>query len=93
MLSSHTKKEITAICGNMMDPEILLLSDVGQRTTDAGWRPLDVVSRIPHGGGGGVAQSCPTFETPWTAACQTPLSVGSSRQRYWSGLPFPSPGI
>ena len=30
--------------------------------------------------------------TPWTVACQTPLSVGFSRQEYWSGLPFPSPG-
>ena len=32
------------------------------------------------------------FETPWTVACQAPLSVGFSRQEYWSGLPFPSPG-
>ena len=32
------------------------------------------------------------FETPWTAACQAPLSMGVSRQEYWSGLPFPSPG-
>ena len=31
-------------------------------------------------------------ETPWTAACQAPLSMGLSRQEYWSGLPFPSPG-
>ena len=31
--------------------------------------------------------------TPWTVACQTPLSVGFSRQEYWSGLPFPTPGI
>ena len=30
--------------------------------------------------------------TPWTAAHQAPLSVGFSRQEYWSGLPFPSPG-
>ena len=29
--------------------------------------------------------------TPWTVACQAPLSVGFSRQEYWSGLPFPSP--
>ena len=29
--------------------------------------------------------------TPWTAACQAPLSMGFSRQQYWSGLPFPSP--
>ena len=31
------------------------------------------------------------FSTPWTAACQVPLSVGFPRQEYWSGLPFPSP--
>ena len=30
--------------------------------------------------------------TPWTAARQAPLSVGFSRQEYWSGLPFPPPG-
>ena len=32
------------------------------------------------------------FATPWTMACQTPLSMEFSRQEYWSGLPFPSPG-
>ena len=32
------------------------------------------------------------FATPWTVACQAPLSMGFSRQEYWSGLPFPSPG-
>ena len=30
--------------------------------------------------------------TPWTVAYQAPLSMGFSRQEYWSGLPFPSPG-
>ena len=30
--------------------------------------------------------------TPWTAAHQAPLSLGFSRQEYWSGLLFPSPG-
>ena len=45
------------------------------------------------GGGGGLfAKSCPTLATPWTVARQAPLSVGFSRQEYWSGLPFPSPG-
>ena len=29
--------------------------------------------------------------TPWTAAYQAPLSMGFSRQQYWSGLPLPSP--
>ena len=30
--------------------------------------------------------------TPWTVACPPPLSIGCSRQDYWSGLPFPFPG-
>ena len=32
------------------------------------------------------------FVTPWTVAYQAPLSMGFSRQEYWSELPFPSPG-
>ena len=32
------------------------------------------------------------FETPWTIAHQSPLSMGFPRQEYWSGLPFPSLG-
>ena len=32
------------------------------------------------------------FATAWTVAYQAPLSVGFSRQEYWSGLPCPSPG-
>ena len=39
-----------------------------------------------------VAKLCPILAIPWTVACQAPLSVGFSRQEYWSGLPFPSPG-
>ena len=42
-------------------------------------------------GGGLVAKSCLTLETPWILARQAPLS-SFSRQDYWSGLPFPSPG-
>ena len=34
-----------------------------------------------------VAKLCPTLATPWA-----PLSMGFSRQEYWSGLPFPYPG-
>ena len=44
------------------------------------------------GGGGLVAKSCPTLVTPWTIARQATLSMGFSKQKYWSGLPFPSPG-
>ena len=32
------------------------------------------------------------FAALWTVAYQAPLSMGFSRQEYWSGLPFPSPG-
>ena len=32
------------------------------------------------------------FVTPWSVAYQAPPSMGFSRQEYWSGLPFPSPG-
>ena len=32
------------------------------------------------------------FATPWTVAYQAPPSMGFSRQEYWNGLPFPSPG-
>ena len=39
-----------------------------------------------------VVRSCPTLATLWTVVSQTPLSMGFSRQEYWSGLPFPSPG-
>ena len=39
-----------------------------------------------------VATSCLTLVTPWTVAPQAPLSLGFSKQEYWSGLPFPSPG-
>ena len=45
------------------------------------------------------SQSCLTLCNPWTVACQAPLSMESSRQEYWIGLPFlslgdiPNPGI
>ena len=39
-----------------------------------------------------VTKSYLTLATPWSIACQAPLSMGFSKQEYWSGLPFPSPG-
>ena len=45
-----------------------------------------------NGGGGLVTKLCLTLATPWTIARQAPLSMGFSRQEYWRGLPFPSPG-
>ena len=48
------------------------------------------VSSISSYGGGEVAKSCLTLVNPWTVARQAPLSMGFSRQEYWSELPFPS---
>ena len=54
-----------------------------------------VLGRVPGDGaadsGGLVAKLCPTLVAPWTVAHQASLSMGFSRQEYWSGLPFPSP--
>ena len=55
-------------------------------TEPPGKPPVD-----PGGGGGLVAKSYPTPAMPGTVAHQAPLSMGFSRQEYWSGLPFPSP--
>ena len=41
-------------------------------------------------GGGLVTKSCVTLGTPWTVACQAPLSMGFPRREYQSGLPFTS---
>ena len=43
-------------------------------------------------GGGLVARSYPSLATPQTVTHQAILSMGFSRQEYWSGLPSPSPG-
>ena len=40
----------------------------------------------------GLFSSVRLFATPWTVVCQAPLSIGFSRQEYWSGLPIPPPG-
>ena len=42
--------------------------------------------------GGLITKSRPTAVIPWTVVCQASRSMGFSRQEYWSGLPFPSPG-
>ena len=48
--------------------------------------------QVDLGGGSLVPKLCPISVTLWIVACQAPLSVGFSRQDYWSGLPFSSPG-
>ena len=47
---------------------------------------------MPGGGCGLVPKLCRTLPTSWTVVHQASLSMGFSKQEYWSGLPFPSPG-
>ena len=53
----------------------------GRKESDAWVTELNLVVQL----------SVQLFSTPWTVACQAPLSMGCSGQEYWSGLPFPSP--
>ena len=74
-----------------------MMGEEGQRKgnhpsiTEGKKRTLPLNHILPGGSGDLVAKSCPTLATPWTIAFQAPLSIGFSRQEYWSGLSFPSP--
>ena len=48
---------------------------------------------VEGGGVGGlVSQLCLTPATPWTTACQSPLSIGFPRQEYWTAISFSNNG-
>ena len=51
------------------------------------FKDLDTVLRVSES----LSRVC-LLATQWTVAEQAPLSMGFSRQEYWGGLPFPSPG-
>ena len=53
------------------------------------WNSVTIVHYVK---GCVCAQSCRLFVAPWTVAHQASLSMRFSRQEYWSGLPFSSPG-
>ena len=59
----------------------------GNRIIDQKPRDHKYESKCPYGGGL-VAKLCLSLVTLRTVACQAPLSMGFSRQEYWSGLPF-----
>ena len=62
------------------------LPSVGSHRVGHDWSDLAVAAAAA------VTKSCSTLATPWKVAHQAPLSIGFSRQKYWSRLPFPSPG-
>ena len=60
--------------------------DEGMEGGMQGWMDRDGWRGGRGCGGGLVAKSCPTLAIPWTVAHQAPLSMGFSRQEYWSGF-------
>ena len=72
----------------MKDGAVWLLGFLPESTLEV----LNSLFLILNNGGGLAVKLCLTLATPWTVACQNPLSMGFSRQEYWSGLPLPSPG-
>ena len=56
------------------------------------WAPRSSLLPTPHACGPRHCGQVWLFLTPWKVAHQAPLSMGFSRQEYWSGLPCPSPG-
>ena len=82
---SASKRNESLICAAMgMDLENIMLSDKGQT------QRLHVTGFHLYGVSHSVVSD--SFATPWTVAHQAPQSMGFSRQEYWSGLSFPSPG-
>ena len=53
---------------------------------------IHITNNLAGGGAGSVHKLCPTLATSWTITLQVPLSMVFSRPKYWSRLPFPSPG-
>ena len=54
--------------------------------------PLPLEVHSPHNSQCRLLSCVWLFVTPWTGACQAPLSMEFSRQEYWSGFPLPPPG-
>ena len=86
-LAGSQRKE--ALYHNMINTKHLMEStDDGGREfqTHQGWASFSFLRSYACG------LSCiQLFLTLWTIACKAPLSMGFSRQEYWSGVPFPSP--
>ena len=89
----YDNDNVRKICPNLRQERFSFRQDVELNTKD-GWTFTRVCSRgIECAGGGGlVTKSCPVLASTCSVALHTPLSMGFSRQEYWSGLPFAPPG-
>ena len=98
------KRTLFGECENPQRNSIDVIFSLVRRSLDRFWRKQrneykcthycwgKMFTNVSAGGGALVTRSCPTLAIPWTVPRQASLSMGFSRQEYWSGLPFPSPG-
>ena len=81
VLFSHEKNTFEPVLMRWMKLEPIIQSEVSQKEKH----------QIQYAAAAKSLQCVQLCATPQTAAHQVPLSLGFSRQEYWSGLPFPSP--
>ena len=93
ILLSHKKDETLPFAATWMYPKNIMLREVSQtEKTNTVWYHSYVESKAENKELYVCVFSCDwLFVTPWTVARQASLSIGFSRQEYWSGLPFPPP--
>ena len=87
---------ILLICGLLVAEDCVCMHCGREGVVEVSPARMNPVGQ-PHsssvsGGGVQLFTCIRLFVTPWTVACQAPLSKGFSRQEYWNGLPFSSPG-
>ena len=79
-------------CQQKQDQELTVAQIMNSFLPNSDWNWRKWRKLLDHSSESEVSQSCPTPCNPWTVAHEAPPSMGFSRQEYWSGLPFPSPG-
>ena len=73
--------------------KVNIVSNVSNRESSVVWLPgICLNSHVVRESEVKLLSHVQLFAMPWTVAYQVPPSIGFSRQEYWSGLPFPSPG-
>ena len=96
VLDFDKSKKMIAVTSRPI-PKRIINECVASKLIAGNTEPCEPCLQQPRGwvsraGGAQSLSHVQLFVTPWTIACQAPLSMGFSRQGYWSGLPCPSPG-
>ena len=83
--------KVTQLCPTLCDPMDCPWNSPGQNTGVGSLSLLQIFPKVKWSELNSLSH-VRLFTTPWTAASQAPPSMGFSKQEYWSGVPFSSPG-